>query len=90
MFYDLAPDGMLKVQASIEAHQARLKDFHERGVLLMAGPYGIPPVGALGVFSSREAAELFAREDPFVLNGVVGQVRFYVWAEAVADAAQPS
>jgi uncharacterized protein YciI len=27
--------------------------------------------GSMAVFTSREAAEEFAREDPFVLNGVV-------------------
>ena len=47
MFYELAEDGMDKVPVHLNSHQARLREFHGRGVLLMAGPYGAPPVGAL-------------------------------------------
>jgi uncharacterized protein YciI len=50
----------------------------------MAGPYGSPPVGALGVFTSREAAESFVAGDPFVLNGVVGKHVIQEWSEALA------
>ena len=56
------------------AHQARLRDFHERGLLLMAGPLDKPPSGeALGVFTSREGAEEFIAGDPFVRHGVVSR-----------------
>lgn len=33
----------------------------------------------MAVFTSREAAEEFAREDPFVLNGVVGRWQIREW-----------
>ncbi|MDE2606635.1 MAG: hypothetical protein KGL68_12020 [Burkholderiales bacterium] len=84
MFYELAEDGLDKVPAHLASHQARLREFHGRGVLLMAGPYGAPPVGALGVFTSRAAAEEFARDDPFMLNGVVGRCTFHEWNEDLA------
>ena len=84
MFYELAPDGPAKMPANIEAHRARLKEFHARGVLLMAGPYGKPLAGALGVFTSRAAAEEFSREDPFALNGVVGRCTLQEWNEVLA------
>jgi len=84
MFYELASDGLSKAQANILAHQARLDEFHARGTLLMAGPYGYPPVGALGVFTSREAAEEFVKDDPFVVNGVVGKYTFHEWNEVLA------
>ena len=45
MFYELATDGLSKVHANFPAHQARLKEFHQNGTLLMAGPYGAPPWG---------------------------------------------
>ena len=38
MFYELAEDGLDKVPAHMANHQARLREFHGRGVLLMAGP----------------------------------------------------
>jgi uncharacterized protein len=38
----------------------------------MVGTFGDPPgEGSMSVFAAREAAEEFARGDPFVLNGVV-------------------
>jgi len=84
MFYETAPEGLLKARENFPAHRARLDEFHRRGVLLMAGPYGNPPVGALGVFTSREAAEEFVRDDPFVLNGVVAKVSLQEWNEVLA------
>lgn len=83
-FYELAADGLSKAQANFPAHQARLQEFHAQGTLLMAGPYGVPPLGALAIFTSREAAEAFIGGDPFVLNGVVGKHSIHEWAEALA------
>lgn len=73
MFYEMAADGMAKAPAHFAAHRARLHEFHDAGTLLMAGPYGAPPTGALGVFTRREAAEAFIAGDPCVVHGVVGQ-----------------
>lgn len=83
MFYDLAADGLTKVQANFAAHRARIDEFHRKGTLLMAGPYGSPPVGALGVFTSREAAEEFMKDDPFIVNGVVGKWTLHDWSEVL-------
>ena len=57
MLYEVTQDGLSKTKASYEAHRARLNEFRARGVLLMAGPLGDPPEGAMGVFTTREAAE---------------------------------
>ena len=35
MFYELAADGLAKAPAHFASHQARLREFHGRGVLLM-------------------------------------------------------
>ena len=84
MFYEIAPDGLARAPEHMAAHQQRLQEFHARKVLLMAGPYGAPPVGALAVFTSRQAAEEFAKGDPFVVNGVVARHSIQDWAEALA------
>ncbi len=84
MFYEVTPEGLSKAMANIEGHQKRLKEFHKRGVLLMAGPFANPAEGALGVFTSKEAAEEFVKGDPFVLNGVVGKWRLVEWNEVLA------
>lgn len=84
MFYEMAADAMTKIQAHFPAHQARLLEFHQQGTLLMAGPYGMPPIGALGIFTTQEAAESFASGDPFVINGVVAKYIIQPWSEALA------
>ena len=84
MFYEIAPDGLSKAMTHVDAHKTRLKAFHERGVLLMAGPFANPAEGALGIFTSREAAEEFIQDDPFVVNGVVGKWRLVEWNEVLA------
>lgn len=84
MFYEIAADGLTKVPALYEGHSKRLHDFHTRGVLHMAGPYGQPPLGALAVFSSEAAAREFIAGDPFVLQGVVARWQLQPWDEALA------
>lgn len=66
------------------AHSARGQEFHERGLLVAYGPFAnAQEEGAMAVFTSREAAEEFARGDPFVLNGVVrGSWHVREWLEA--------
>lgn len=83
MFYELAADGLEKFQANFLAHQSRLREFQANGTLLMAGPYGTPPLGALAIFTSCEAVESFIAGDPFVQNGVVGEHSIHEWSEAL-------
>ena len=85
LFYDSAEDVLSKAPAQQEAHGVRLREFASRGELLMTGPFSNPQEeGAMSVFTSRAAAEEFAKGDPFVLNGVVE--RWYVreWDEGLA------
>lgn len=84
MFYEVAPDGMAKAKIHYAAHRARLDEFYARGVLLMAGPYANPAEGAMGIFTSRNAAEEFIQGDPFVINGVVSKWRLCDWNEVLA------
>jgi uncharacterized protein YciI len=84
MFYEVAQDGMAKAQDNYAAHRARLDAFHARGVLLMAGPFANPADGAMGIFTSKVAAEEFIQGDPFVLHGVVGKWRLVEWNEVLA------
>jgi len=83
MFYEVAPEGLSKAKANIEAHRARLNEFHSKGVLLMAGPFANPAEGALGIFTSKKDAEEFIQGDPFVINGVVSKWRLVEWNEVL-------
>jgi hypothetical protein len=81
LFYEPAPDAMTKVPPLFAAHKVRLDAFHARGDLLAVGAYADPREGSMGVFASREAAEDFVREDPFMLNGVVAKATIRDWNE---------
>ena len=82
MFYEPADDFLPKARRYGAAHRARLEQFHARGLLLLAGPLLDPMDGsAMGVFTSREAAEGFVSGDPFMLHGVVRSRRIRQWDE---------
>jgi uncharacterized protein len=83
LFYESADDVLAKAQAHFAAHSARGQEFNERGSLIAYGPFGDPQEeGSMAVFTTREAAEEFARDDPFVLNGVVRGWHIREWNEA--------
>jgi len=87
MRYETSPEGAAKAPQFFAEHRKRLDEFHARGVLLMAGPVmgeDGKPEGALGIFTSREAAEEFVRDDPFVLNGVAMRWSLRDWREVLA------
>jgi len=81
-FYDIAPDALAKIMTHYPAHRVRLDEFHSRGVLLAAGPFGNPPEGAMAIFTTHDAAEEFIKGDPFVLNGLVSKWRLVEWNAA--------
>jgi len=49
----------------------------------MIGTFANPLDGAMGIFTSREAAEEFVRGDPFIVNGVVSNWRMSEWNEVL-------
>jgi uncharacterized protein YciI len=64
-----------------EEHLSKIAAGREDGRIVMAGPLGDPPTGALIVFTEdgAEAAEAFARLDPYVTGGVVAEWRVVAW-----------
>ena len=85
LFYESADDVLSKAPAHFPAHKARLDDLHARGDLLMVVTFGDPQEeGSMAIFTTREAAEEFVREDPFVLNGVVRDWHIREWDEVLS------
>ena len=80
--YESAEDVRTKAPIHFAAHKARWHEFLDQGTLLMIGTFA-DLEGSMAVFSTREAAEEFARSDPFVLNGVVSSWRVREWNEAI-------
>ena|SRR5579884_1452196 len=86
-FYDSFEDAVAKAPDVIAIHLTRTKEFHTRGTLLMAGAFLNNPGEALstmGILTTREAAEEYARGDPFVLNGMVRRWYIREWANMFA------
>jgi uncharacterized protein YciI len=82
LFYESAEDVQAKAPLHFAAHSARGQEFHERGLLLAYGPFANPQKeGSMAVFTTRDAAEEFARGDPFVLNEVVSEWTIREWDE---------
>lgn len=67
----------------LKEHIARSKRLHEEGKLVLSGAFmdrPEEPITTMGILLSREDAEAYMREDPFVIKGMVR--RWYVreWA----------
>jgi uncharacterized protein len=84
LLYDAAAD-MARARELFPAHQAKWQEYVTRGELLLIGPFSDPRQGAMGVFATREAAEEFVRNDPFVLEGVVKKWELREWREAIGS-----
>lgn len=81
LLYDVVDDMIAKRAPYREEHLRLIQERHARGEIVMAGALGDPPDGALVIFRSPspDAAEAFAREDPYVKNGLVTGWRVKPW-----------
>jgi uncharacterized protein YciI len=78
---------IVKAPDALAAHRKRSQEWHDRGTLLMAGAFlnnQGENLQSMGVLTTREAAEEFARGDPFVLNGMVSKWDIREWANMFA------
>jgi len=81
--YESADDVREKAPIHFAEHQARWRQFGDRGELLMIGTFS-DLSGSMAVFTTREAAEEFVKGDPFVLHGVVRGFEIKEWNEALS------
>jgi uncharacterized protein len=82
LFYEASTTPMEKIMEVFPRHKALLDQFHDRGELLAVGAFANPQKdGSMGIFKTREFAEAFIRQDPFVLEGLTGKVTIREWNE---------
>lgn len=87
LFYDLVDD-YLERRPDFRGEHLRLAwEAHERGELALAGALAEPTDGVVLFFRGPgpEAAERFARNDPYVINGLVTDWRVREWTTVVGD-----
>ena len=85
LLYDVVDDYAERRQPFRDAHLARARSAHDRGELVLAGALADPADGALLVFTGDgpEVAEAFARDDPYVREGIVTRWRVRKWTVVV-------
>ena len=91
LLYTLAPDYLARRTEHRDAHLALAWAAAARGELVLGG--ALEPVDMAALLfrgETPEAAEAFARADPYVLNGLVERWEVRRWTTVVgADAATP-
>jgi len=81
--YRSTPESRASATTHFPEHQAWYEGFHARGLLLMVGRFTDGDGEAIGVFTTRDAAEEFAAGDPFVRHGVVASWKIREWREVL-------
>src|SRR5260370_15150963 len=87
LFYDVVDDFVDKRKAFRQDHLGHAGKACERGELLLAGALAEPADGALLVFRTddRAVVESFAREDPYVVAGLVLKWRVRLWNNVIGE-----
>ena len=89
LFYVVADDYITRRAPFRDRHLEYARQAYERGELVLAGALTEPADGAVLVFRgpTADAAEAFARGDPYVTNGVVTGWRVRKWMTVLGDGA---
>jgi hypothetical protein len=87
LFYEAVNDFIVRRGAYRDEHLRLARDAHARGELVLAGALADPADGALLIFQgeSPAVAEAFARQDPYVKNGLITSWRVRNWTVVVGN-----
>ena len=87
LFYYLVEDYLARRSAYREEHLRLAREAHRRGELLLAGALADPADRALLVFRvpERSIVEDFARNDPYVIQGLVTRWEVRSWTVVIGD-----
>lgn len=89
LFYDVVDDFIARRGAYRDEHLRLAREARERGELVLAGALADPADAALIIFQGQSpaVAEAFARQDPYVKNGLVTKWRVRNWTVVVGNEA---
>jgi uncharacterized protein len=88
LFYDEVVEDFVNRRVPFrDEHLGLAREAHARGELLLAGALADPADAALLVFRAENAAtaEEFAKNDPYVRNGLVKKWRVRKWTVVVGN-----
>ena len=88
LFYDVVDNFISRRSQYRDEHLRLAQEANRRGELLLAGVLSDPADRALIVFRApdRSVVEDFARNDPYVTNGLVTRWEVRPWAVVVGNA----
>jgi len=69
------------IRAVYPRHKAVVDAFVAKGEVIGIGPFA--DLGNMAIFRTREAAEAFSKQDPFILEGVVKSVVIREWNDSM-------
>lgn len=72
---------MEKIMQVYPRHKTVVDKFVAKGVVIGIGPFS--DFGNMAIFTTREAAEQFIKEDPFILEGMVRAVVIKDWNDSM-------
>ena len=76
------------IMAVYPRHKAVVDAFVARGDVIGIGPFA-DRGGSLAIFRSREAAEAFVAQDPFILEGLIESFDIREWADEMIPVPNP-
>jgi uncharacterized protein len=87
LFYEVVDDFIARRGPHRDEHLRLTHEARTRGELMLAGALADPPDGALIIFQgeSPAVAEAFARQDPYVKNGLVTRWKVRNWTVVVGN-----
>lgn len=87
LFYDVVEDFPARRARFREEHLRLAREAHSRGEILLAGALAEPADRALIVFhtENKSTAEAFARNDPYVVNGLVKRWEVRPWNVVIGN-----
>ena len=90
LFYDVVDDYVTRRVPLRALHIGHARESVARGEMVLGGALANPPDGAVLLFrgSSPEAAEQFARTDPYVVNGLVKKWWVREWTTVLGPTAE--
>jgi uncharacterized protein len=76
-----AGKSLAEIMAVYPRHKAFLDQFLARGEVVGVGPFTDSGGGNMALFRTRDAAEAFAKGDPFLLEGLVKEYEIKDWGD---------
>lgn len=85
LFYEVVDDFVARRTAYREEHLRLAREAHGRGELVLGGALADPADRALLIFRAvdRSVVEEFARNDPYVTNGLVTRWEVRPWSVVI-------